>query len=50
MITTVESKSYRPLPRGVRCTCAPSLDFFIQVEEGEHNSDRLALRQQYQQG
>ena len=41
MITTVESKSYRPLPRTPRCTCAPTLDFFIPAEEGEPNSDRL---------
>ena len=44
MITIVESKSYRPLPRGVRCTCVPTLDFFIPAEEGEPNSDWLALR------
>lgn len=50
MITTVESKSYRLLPRGVRCTCAPTLDFFIPVEEGEPNSDRLALRRLLQLG
>ena len=50
MITTVESKSYRPLPRGVRCTCAPTLDFFIPAEEGEPNSDRLALRRLLQLG
>lgn len=50
MITTVESKSYRPLPRTPRCTCAPTLDFFIPAEEGEPNSDRLALRRLLQLG
>lgn len=50
MITTVESKTYRPPTRGARCTCAPTLDFFIPAEEGEPNSDRLVLRRLLQLG